>query len=272
MVDWWKKGSKFALCTRIARLDPVATRVFSQLYYFLLRLFVVPNYPKGGFDVALMDRVMLPYLQKSSKNINIPLFGYWLGFTPHVFHYQRRERQYGRSRWSFGKKVKFFLDSLLGFSIVPIRAISFVGVVVSLLSFGYGTIILVNTLPTAEMCVDLPPSWPSFLFLLGLVIVMLGIIGEYLWRIFDETNKRPETVSRQSIREQCRCFGLNDSLKAFVAAAYWSSLCVFGAFFGQRDRQSGLRQIGEPRYRAKRYFAFGNVRPGRQTDLESWFD
>lgn len=194
MLQKWESGCKFVLCSRTARRDPVMTKVFSSFYYWLLRLFVVNDYPKGGFDLALMDRALLPYLQGASKNINTPLFAYWLGFKPEVIQYKRSERKYGKSRWSFGKKFKFFLDSILGFSIVPIRAISLIGVIVSFFSFGYGLLILVNALRGHTDVRGFATTVALMSFLLGLVIIMLGVIGEYLWRIFDETNKRPEAV------------------------------------------------------------------------------
>ena len=194
MLEKREAGSKFIVCTRIARKDPFVTRFFSVVYYWLLRYLVVPGYPKGGFDLALMDRAFLPHLLQCAKNINPPLFAYWLGFSPEIIHYSRRERQYGKSRWTFSKKIKHFLDSMLGFSILPIRMISLVGVSVSFLSFAYGFIILVNTLMGGSAVPGFATIVALLSFLLGMVIVMLGIIGEYLWRIFDETNKRPETV------------------------------------------------------------------------------
>src|SRR5205807_862756 len=98
MVRRWQAGSKFVTCVRAKRADPPLTTLFAKLYYRVLRAVVVPNYPDGGYDLALMDQVMLPHLQ-------------------------------------------------------------------SIISF-----------------------------LLGLVICMLGVIGEYVWRIFDEINRRPEAV------------------------------------------------------------------------------
>ena len=194
VVERWKQGSKFVLATRSHRRDPLAAKLFAWLYYVLLRLFVVSDYPRGGFDLALMDRALLPYLNNSSKNINTPLFAYWLGFKPDIIEYARRERTYGRSRWTFWKRLKLFLDAILGFSIVPIRVISLVGVIISLLSFGYGSLILVNTLSGRSAAPGFATIVALLAFLLGLVIIMLGVIGEYLWRIFDETNKRPEAV------------------------------------------------------------------------------
>lgn len=194
VAEEWLKGSKFVLATRSHREDPASSRFFAWIYYLLLRLVVVSGYPKGGFDLALMDSVMLPYLNQSAKNINTPLFAYWLGFKPSIIEYTRRKREHGHSRWNFWKRVKLFIDAILGFSIVPIRMISFIGVIVSLLSFAYGFLILFNTLAGHGSTPGFATIVALISFLLGLVIVMLGIIGEYLWRIFDETNKRPEAV------------------------------------------------------------------------------
>jgi dolichol-phosphate mannosyltransferase len=194
MLDKWQAGSKFVLCARIDRHDPVSSKIYSYVYYKLLRFFVVKNYPKGGYDLALMDKAMLPYLQQSSKNINTPLFAYWLGFRPETIHYKRRPRLHGKSRWTFSKKFKFFLDSLLGFSIVPIRFISLIGVLVSLISFGFGFFTFVNGILGRYGVQGFATLASLITFLLGLIIVMLGVLGEYLWRIFDEVNKRPEAV------------------------------------------------------------------------------
>ncbi|TMA67881.1 MAG: glycosyltransferase [Deltaproteobacteria bacterium] len=194
VIEKWQQGSKFVLAVRSHRTDSLSTKLFARIYYVLLRLFVVKDYPPGGFDLALMDKALLPYLNNSSKNINTPLFAYWLGFKPDVITYARRERAYGKSRWSFWKRMKLFIDALLGFSIVPIRMISLIGLIVSMLSFAYGALILINTLIGRSAVPGFATIVALTSFLLGLVIVMLGVIGEYLWRIFDETNKRPEAV------------------------------------------------------------------------------
>jgi dolichol-phosphate mannosyltransferase len=194
MLEKWQAGTKFVMCARTERNDPLASKLFAYIYYRLLRWFVVPNYPRGGFDLALMDRALLPYLQDSAKNINPLVFSYWLGFKPEIIPYRRQERKFGKSRWSFGKKFVFFIDSILGFSIVPLRAISLVGVVVSLLSFAYGCLIFVGALLGRAEVRGFATIVALISFLLGLVIIMLGIIGEYLWRVFDEANKRPGAV------------------------------------------------------------------------------
>jgi dolichol-phosphate mannosyltransferase len=194
MVDRWLAGSKFTIAKRTHRADPLSTRLFAQIFYRLVRLFVIKDYPQRGYDLVLMDKALLPYLQNSSKNINPPLFAYWLGFKPEIILYERQKRQFGKSRWTLTKRVKFFLDSLLGFSVVPIRFMSIIGFFVALSSFGYAIWIVVNALRGRTGALGFATIVTILSFLLGLIIMMLGVIGEYIWRIFDEINKRPESV------------------------------------------------------------------------------
>ena len=194
MVDKWLQNKKFVICKRTARTDPPVSKLFAFIFYKLVRFFVIEDYPPGGYNLALMDRALLSYMQGSSKNINPPLFAYWLGFQPEVILYERRKRIHGKSRWTLSKRIKLFLDSLLGFSVVPIRLISLIGFFVSLASFSYGIWIIINAFRGKTGVQGFATIVTIISLLLGLVIIMLGIIGEYIWRIFDEINKRPESV------------------------------------------------------------------------------
>ncbi len=194
MVDRWRAGSKFVIAERETRDDPLVSRLFSRFYYFMLRKLVLPGYPAGGFDLALMDRAMLEPLRDSAKSAFLPLLAYWLGFEPAVLRYHRRPRLHGRSRWTLGKKFRAFLDVMLGFSVTPIRLISAVGAIVSAVSFAYGAAVVVAALLGDIPVVGFSTIVALVTFLLGLIILMLGVIGEYLWRVFDESNRRPEAV------------------------------------------------------------------------------
>lgn len=194
MVRRWQAGAKFVMCVREKRVDPPLTKLFARVYYRLLRSWVVPNYPDGGYDLALMDKAMLPHMQSSGKNINPNVFAFWLGFKPESIPYERRKRIHGKSRWTFRKKLKFFLDTLLGFSIVPLRLISLTGIVVSLASLAFVIFVVINGLLGRYDVPGFATLASIISFLLGLVICMLGVIGEYVWRIFDEINRRPEAV------------------------------------------------------------------------------
>lgn len=193
-VDRWLAGKKYVVATRESRKDPFLSKFFAGIYYKLLSLLVVKDYPKGGFDLALMDKSILPYMRNAGKNINLNLFGYWLGYEPELISYERRSRSHGKSRWTAAKKIQLFLDSLLGFSVAPIRMISLIGLFVAVVSLGYGTTVLVAALLGDAEVRGFAALATLISFLLGLIIVMLGVIGEYLWRIADETNRRPDSV------------------------------------------------------------------------------
>lgn len=194
MADRWLQGAKFVICVRRGRHDSLLSRAFAWLHYRLLRMLVIPDYPPGGFDLALMSRQLLPLMLDSAKHANTPLFAYWLGFRPEVITYVRRKRLHGRSAWSFRKRVNFFVDSLVGFSIVPLRAMSVLGLVAALLSFGYGGIVAINALSGIKPVAGFATLAASISFFSGLLMVMLGVIGEYLWRIYDEVSRKPEVV------------------------------------------------------------------------------
>lgn len=194
MVPRWLAGGKFVIAVRASRGDPWISRMYSSMYYRILRLLVVPEYPEGGFDMALMDRAMLEPMRNSSKNAFTPLLAYWLGYQPEVVTYHRPARAHGTSRWTFSRKVQALLDVMLGFSVTPIRLISAIGAVVAGLSFGYGIMVVIGALLGKIQVSGFATLAILITFLLGLIIIMLGVIGEYLWRIFDEVNKRPETV------------------------------------------------------------------------------
>lgn len=194
LVSRWKKGSKFVICERITRDDPLTSEILSKIYYKLLRKFVISDYPEGGYDMALMDKALLSPMLNSAKSVFTPLLAYWLGYKPEVIYYHRPARIHGKSGWTFSKKFSAFLDVILGFSITPIRAISGVGAIVAVFSILFGISVVTNALFHRVPVEGFATVVALITFLLGLIILMLGIIGEYLWRIFDETNRRPETV------------------------------------------------------------------------------
>ena len=119
MVQAWQGGAKYVLCAREDRVDPLWSKVFSKIYYWLLRLFVLQDYPPGGYDLALMDKVFLPYLRDSAKNIHPYLFAYWLGFKPKIIHYKRRERVHGALSLDFLQESEAFSGFTLGFFNCP---------------------------------------------------------------------------------------------------------------------------------------------------------
>ncbi|MBN2106983.1 MAG: glycosyltransferase family 2 protein [Deltaproteobacteria bacterium] len=196
MLAKWEQGNKVVMAFREGRQESKFQSFFSNTYYFLLDAFALKGYPKGGFDLVLVDRQIVNELQQiSEKNTNIMSLIFWLGHDRSSISYIRQKREFGTSRWTLSKKIKLVIDSFVNFSYIPIRFISLVGFITALLSFSYGIFIFFLWFSAKGMPVR---GWTSIIaiitFLLGLIMIMLGIIGEYLWRILDETRKRPSYI------------------------------------------------------------------------------
>lgn len=195
MINQWKAGKKVVLATRSDREESFSQRAFANSYYFLLEKFALKEYPKGGFDFVLIDRqVVFEILDIKEKNTNIMSLIYWLGHDRELIPYTRQERKLGKSRWTFSKKVKLFVDSFVSFSYMPIRVMSLIGMLTAILSFFYGLFVIVCTLFGLISLQGWTTIIALITFLLGIIMTMLGIIGEYLWRILDESRKRPAYI------------------------------------------------------------------------------
>ncbi len=194
MIDHWIRGHKFVISVRATRDDPLLTRLFARLYYAIVRLLVVEGYPSGGYDLMLMDKTMLPYMTSSTKHTNPALYAFWLGFNPVELHYDRRKREHGRSRFTLRKKLRFFVDTVSGFSATPIRLMSVFGIAVAILSFLYGADIVISALLGYVDVRGYATLVALISFFSGLILFMLGVLGEYLWRIFASVNNIPEAV------------------------------------------------------------------------------
>jgi polyisoprenyl-phosphate glycosyltransferase len=193
-VRRWQQGSKFVICSRATRRDPMTSRFFSSIYYRVVGKLIIADYPAGGFDMMLMDKELTQQVAGCAPNTNIHLFAYWLGYAPTVLEYDRPSRLHGRSRWTVAKKLKLFTDTMTGFSVFPIRAISIFGLLVAVLSFTYGAVVFIGALRDNIAVPGFATIAVMISFFFGLILVMLGLIGEYLWRIFDNTNRKPEAV------------------------------------------------------------------------------
>jgi len=196
MVDRWRRGPhKIVLATRTARDDGAFAQWASRLFYRAMRRFAIPNMPEGGFDFFLLDRQVVDLMNRIEER-NTFLQGQilWTGFVPEVIPYARRRREIGRSRWTLSRKIKYFADGFVTYTVAPIRLITAAGLCVSLLSFAYALLIFVLKLAWAIPIEGWAPIMISILGLAGVQLVMLGIIGEYLWRNYHETRRLPNFV------------------------------------------------------------------------------
>lgn len=195
MIKHWEKGIKAVFAVRKNREDPPLQKLFSNSFYSLLRKYAIPDYPKGGFDFLLIDKQVVEEVNKiKEKNTNLFTLIFWLGYNYVTIPYTRLARTKGKSRWTFSKKIKLFIDSFVSFSYFPIRMVSILGIIFAVTAFAYGIYIFYNWLRgTIEV-----EGWTTLMIVLtftaGLEMTMLGVLGEYLWRILDESRKRPPFV------------------------------------------------------------------------------
>lgn len=192
MIPHWEKGMKAIFAVREDREEPLSRTLFSGLYYRLLRRFAIPDYPEGGFDVFLVDKQVVDEVNRiGEKNTNIMSLIFWLGFEYVAIPSTRKDRVAGESKWSLARKVKLFIDSFAGFSQAPIRLIWLVGALFVLLSGIWGG----YTVAVWRLGASSPAGFEVIGSLVaiaaGLQMIMLGIIGEYVWRILEESRKRP---------------------------------------------------------------------------------
>jgi dolichol-phosphate mannosyltransferase len=197
MLALWRQGRKVVLAAREGRDDSPLTNLLADTFYALFRRFAVKSMPKQGFDFFLIDRQVCDLINGIQES-NAYLMGLilWLGFDPAVVHYRRRARpeRYGTSMWTLTKKLKYFIDSFVAFSYVPVRACSLLGVTLSMLGVLYAiAIIAMRWFFNIEA-----EGWASLMVVIlvvsGVQLLMTGVLGEYMWRNLDETRRRPRYV------------------------------------------------------------------------------
>lgn len=198
MHEAWRQGQKAVFAVRADRQETGFNRWASNAYYALMRRFALKGYPKGGFDYFLIDRQVADEVVKiGEKNTNLMSLVFWLGFPAKLIPYVRRERKAGESRWTLGKKVKLFIDSFVAFSYFPVRAMSLLGVIVSIGAFCYAAFVVAYSIFHGMPVAGFSTLACLLALLSGLQMLMLGILGEYLWRTLDESRRRPAFVIDQ---------------------------------------------------------------------------
>ncbi len=195
MYDSWKKGNKVVLAVREERDDSFATKFFAGLYYKLMQKFANKNMPSGGCDCYLLDRQVIEVLLKlDEKNSSLTLQVLWVGFKTDKIYFHRREREIGKGRWTFAKKFKLVLDSMISFSYVPIRMMWIIGILFFVFSVIMGIEVFIEWFTVGTPVA----GWPSLMCVVlcssGLILLMLGMLGEYIWRTFDAARKRPPFI------------------------------------------------------------------------------
>ncbi|HNY03491.1 MAG TPA: glycosyltransferase, partial [Bacteroidales bacterium] len=191
---------EIVICTRSSRDESVLRTLPSHLFYRLMRTLTFRNMPEGGFDYVLISRKVLDTaILHSESNPFWQGQILWSGYQPRILSYRRMKRKSGKSRWTLGKKTKYLIDGVMSYSYFPIRLMTIMGTLIALAGFVYAIIIVI-----AKMFGNVPfkgwaPIMVLILVLSGIQMLMLGIIGEYLWRTLDQVRKRPHFIIEKVI-------------------------------------------------------------------------
>lgn len=193
MIARWEAGVKVVLAVRRDRHgDPWTTRLTANVFNWLFKKLVFGEFSPQGVGFFLVDRqvadVVIECREKNAHLIGLIL---WSGFPYEIVAYDRGEREFGKSGWTFRKKLKYFIDAFAAFSYLPLRLASTLGLLFATIGGLYAIIViavrLLNQVPV--------PGWTALMVVLlltsGAQLLILGIVGEYLWRNFDATRNRP---------------------------------------------------------------------------------
>ena len=199
LVAKWKEGYEVVYGTRKSRQgESRFKKLTAHIFYRLAEKIMDIKIPRDTGDFRLMDRSVVEALKnlRERNRFMKGLFA-WVGFKQAAVYYEREPRYKGKTKWNYFKLLNLAIEGITSFSYVPLRLATYVGLVVALLAFLYAAYIVMVTLIYGNPV----PGWPSLvtivLFLGGVQLICIGILGEYIGRIYNEVKQRPVYIVRQ---------------------------------------------------------------------------
>lgn len=206
MYKLWKDGHKVIIPYRIKRNDGFLNNLFANSFYKIINAVSDIKFPPGGADIFFIDREIIDILKNRIHPLNTSSISevLRLGYSPYFYPYERVEGVNQKSRWTFKKKFKLFKDTFFSCTTWPIRLITWFGIFFSVISF---LIILIYSYVAiwgnTDFWGEKLPGWTSTVviisFFSGLILFSLGIIAEYIWRIYEEVKDRPGYIIKKKI-------------------------------------------------------------------------
>ena len=201
LVERWSQGSFVVYAIRQKRKEGFWKRAAYVMYYRLLRVIAYVDLPLDAGDFCLMDRRIVSLLcNMPERNKFLRGLRSWVGFQQSGVVYERDARYAGKTKYTLRKLIKLALDGLISYSYFPLRLSVWLGSIISLCSFALGVFYFFQSFLAHEY---IPQGFTTLavlmLFLGGIQLLSLGLIGEYIGRIYDEVKRRPEYVERELI-------------------------------------------------------------------------
>jgi polyisoprenyl-phosphate glycosyltransferase len=201
--SYFSEGFEITVGIRQIRKEPLFRRAGSSIWYKLLRKLTFPEFPVKGFNYFGISRkvnnIIIKDIDNGTQLSNVLIV--WTGFPMKNLPYTRQSREHGKSRFGLFKMIKSMFDNLVSFSFFPIRMMTLLGFIISFIGFSYAALIffsrlLGNPFPYKGWV----PMMILILILSGFQMLMIGIIGEYLWRTLDVARKRSSYIVEKVIK------------------------------------------------------------------------
>ena len=193
MVEYWMDGYDLVIPVRKVRDDPFFKKLTAKLFYFFInKISSKSSIENNAGDFRLMDRKVIEVI----KNLNeyhrfMKGILSWPGFSRKIINYERQRRRYGNTKYNYKQMFAYALDGIFSFSTAPIRFISYAGIIISFVSFIYGAYLIFERIFLNTAMPGYTSIMVTILFLGGAIITSIGIVGEYVGRIYNEVKKRP---------------------------------------------------------------------------------
>jgi len=191
MIKAWEEGNEIVVSYRSAHATSKINKITSRIFYKML----LPKAPPGGFDFALLGRKAMDAINCVKERSRFYQYDIlWAGFNVKFIPYEKLERTVGKSQYNFFKRFGNFSSAFINISYFPLRLMSLLGVLFAVSGFFYSISIVNTYLHGGTPFNGWAPIMIMLLIIGGLIMLMLGVLGEYIWRIFDEVKHRPNYI------------------------------------------------------------------------------
>ena len=199
LVAKWQEGFDVVNAVRAAREgEGWLKQLSAHVFYRVMNRLSAIDIPRDTGDFRLLSRAALEALRQMPERRRFMKGMFvWVGFPTTSVTYRRAQRHAGRTSWNYWRLWNFALEGITSFSQVPLRIASYLGLAVAILSLGYAVFLIIRTLVVGNQVSGYPSLMVAILFIGGVQLIALGVIGEYIGRIYEETKQRPIYIIRR---------------------------------------------------------------------------
>ncbi|MFT3982362.1 MAG: glycosyltransferase family 2 protein [Lachnospiraceae bacterium] len=204
MIKGIEEGYDCCAARRINRKgESVIRSFFSNIFYSLISKVTSMSLQRGETDYRIMTRQAVDAIVSMQERERFIKGIYsWIGFSTKWIEYENVERAAGRTKWSFGGLISYANSGFIAFATTPLRGASYLGMLIVIASFIYGLVVLYSAVVNPSERTGYSSLLLAILFLGGIIIMILGIIGEYLARIYLEVKRRPIYIVKEKHLEE----------------------------------------------------------------------